>query len=85
MKHNNVSSAKLSLLLDYCLAQTVALQFWTLDQQYHGAAWEKYPRLVKFAGTKTFSDLLKDAGMPTPFEGEAVKSLCEAASNWLEK
>ena len=71
--------------IDYCLAQTVALQFWALDQQDHKKAWGKYSRLVKFAGTKTFSDLLKDAGLMAPFEDGAIKGICEAVTNWLEK
>ena len=71
--------------IDYCLAQTIALWFWVQDQQDHKSAWEKYCRLVKFAGTKTFSDLLKDADMPTPFEEGSIKDICDAVTKWLER
>ena len=69
--------------IDYCLAQTVALQFWVQDQRDHKTAWQKYCRLVKLAGTKTFTDLLKDAGIPTPFEDEPIKDISDSVDKWL--
>lgn len=71
--------------IDYCLAQTMALQFWALGQNSHRDAWEKYCRLVKFAGTKTFSELVRDAGLLTPFGDEAVKKVCETVAKWLDE
>ena len=71
--------------IDYCLAQTVALTFWTEDQKDHKSAWAKYYRLVKLAGTKTFSGLLADAGMDGPFVPETIKTIADAAVKWLEE
>jgi len=71
--------------IDYCLAQTAALAFWAEDQADHGAAWEKYYRLVKLAGTKTFSDLLAGAGLASPFVPETSKDIAEAVVKWLDK
>ncbi|MCL2519400.1 MAG: M3 family oligoendopeptidase [Spirochaetaceae bacterium] len=71
--------------IDYCLAQIMALSFWAENQQDNKAAWAKYRRFVGFAGTKTFVDLIKDAGLPTPFEPDNLKLVAEAAVKWLDK
>ena len=69
--------------IDYCLAQTVALAFWSEAQTSHGQAWEKYARFVSLAGTKTFSDLLADAGLNSPFVPDTLKTIADAAVKWL--
>jgi M3 family oligoendopeptidase len=71
--------------IDYCLAQIMALSFWAQNQENPKAAWDKYRRLMSFAGKKTFVDLIKDAGLPTPFEAENVKMVADAAVAWLDK
>ena len=70
--------------IDYCLAQTMALYFWAEDQKDHPSAWEKYCRFTKLAGKKTFSGLLNEAGLPTPFEPETLKTIADTAVEWLE-
>lgn len=69
--------------IDYCFAQTVALEFWALIQKDENTAWESYKKLVGFAGTKKFTDLVKNSGLESPFDGETLKSVCEEAANWL--
>jgi len=71
--------------IDYCLAQLVALSFWAEAQKDKAAAWQKYDTLVGFAGTKTFVDLIKDAGMPSPFIPENLGTVSEAAVKWLDE
>ena len=71
--------------IDYCLAQIMALSFWAEDQKDHESAWAKYRRLVGFAGTKTFVDLVEDAGLPTPFVSDNLKIVADAAAHWLDK
>lgn len=70
--------------IDYCFAQTVALEFWALIQKDEEKAWESYKKLVGFAGTKKFTDLVKDAGLESPFDEETLKSVCKEASDWLD-
>ena len=70
--------------IDYCLAQAVSLSFWAESQEDFRAAWEKYVRFTGFAGTKTFVDLVADAGLPTPFEPENLKIVADAAVKWLD-
>lgn len=71
--------------IDYCLAQTVALQFWTLRQKNKDEAFERYMKLVRLSGTATFDELVAAAGLDTPFGDEALKAVSEAAVSWLDK
>jgi len=70
--------------IDYCLAQIMALSFWAENQQNPDSAWAKYRRLVGFAGTKTFVELITDAGLLTPFEPDNIKVVSDAAVAWLD-
>ena len=70
--------------IDYCLAQTVALQFWALIQKDRSDAWKRYLALVKEAGTKTFNGLVETAGLDTPFGDEALKTIAEAGQKFLD-
>ncbi|HIZ55247.1 MAG TPA: M3 family oligoendopeptidase [Firmicutes bacterium] len=70
--------------IDYCLAQTVALQFWTVMQTDRTDAWNRYLRLVKKAGTETFDGLVSTAGLDTPFGDAALQKVAEAAGVWLD-
>jgi len=70
--------------IDYCLAQIMALSFWAEAQTDREAAWAKYRRFVGYAGTKTFTDLVTDAGLPTPFQPDNLKTVADAAVKWLD-
>ena len=69
--------------IDYCLAQTVALQFWAMTQTDFKNAWEHYMAYTVQGGSCTFVDLLKNAGLDTPFEEITLKTVCEVADKWL--
>lgn len=62
--------------IDYCLAQTVALCFLIQSRNDYPKALKNYIEFNKKGGTKTFPDLLKEAGIPSPFEDGALESLC---------
>ncbi len=70
--------------IDYCLAQTVSLQFWALIQQDPKNAWEHYMAYTKQGGSRTFVELLQNAGLKTPFDPECLKRVCEAADRFLD-
>ena len=70
--------------IDYCLAQSVALQFWALMQEDRQAAWKRYYGLVKLAGTRTYRELVTSAGLNDPFEPQGLQAACEAAARWLD-
>ena len=69
--------------IDYCLAQTVSLQFWALLQEDRKAAWEKYMAYTRQGGTDTFTKLLEKAGLDSPFEESCLRGVCEKARVWL--
>ena len=71
--------------IDYCLAQSVALQFWALMQEDRAAAWQRYYGLVRLAGTKTYRELVLSAGLTDPFRPEGLKAACAAATKWLDR
>ena len=71
--------------IDYCLAQTVALEFWNLMQTDRAGAWQRYLGLVKLAGTRTFTELVASAGLDTPFGDDALRTVSAAALRWLEQ
>jgi len=71
--------------IDYCLAQIMALCFWAENQKTPDTAWAKYRRLLGFAGTKTFVELIEDAGLPNPFVPNNLKVVADAAVEWLDK
>ncbi len=70
--------------IDYCLAQTVALEFWAMIQKDREDAWKHYMAYTKQGGSRTFTDLLKNADLVTPFDEACLKGVCETATQWLE-
>lgn len=45
--------------IDYCLAQTVALQFWARIQKDLPDAWAHYMAYTRQGGSRVFTELLK--------------------------
>ena len=70
--------------IDYCLAQTVALEFWAMIQKDREDAWKHYMAYTVQGGSRTFTDLLKNAGLKTPFDEACMREVCETATKWLE-
>lgn len=69
--------------IDYCMAQTVAFQIWTLSLEDREAAWKKYLAFVDQAGTKTFADLCHSAGLRVPYEEGCIKDVGAGIRDWL--
>lgn len=70
--------------LDYCLAQTVALQIFALMLKDEKNAWNTYYNFVKLGGTKFFVDLVKSVGLVSPIDNGCLKSTCETIEKWLQ-
>ena len=47
-------------------------------------AWQHYMAYTRQGGSRTFVDLLKHAGLVTPFDEQCLKEVCETATRWLE-
>ncbi len=71
--------------IDYCFAQTVALQFFTLWLENKQLAWQRYLALVSKAGTMTYPQLVAAAGFSSPFENGTMKAVGEKVEKWCEK
>ena len=69
--------------IDYCLAQTVALQFWNLIQKDQKEAWQHYMAYTKQGGSVVFTKLLKNAGLESPFQESCLRGICDAAAKYL--
>ena len=71
--------------IDYCLAQTVALDFWARIQEDADAAFQTYLKYTHLGGTMVFTDLLKEAGLGNPFDAETLRRICAAAEKYLDE
>ena len=69
--------------IDYCLAQTVALQFWNLIQKDQKEAWQHYMAYTKQSGSVVFTKLLKNAGLESPFQESCLRGICDTAAKYL--
>ena len=70
--------------IDYCLAQTVSLQFWAMLQKNRAEAWSHYMAYTLQGGSRVFTELLKNAGLTSPFEESCLRGVCETAKQWLD-
>ena len=70
--------------IDYTLAQTCAFQFWIKNENDSDSAWNDYLRLCQAGGSLSFVDLVKLAGLNSPFEDECLKHVVDHVDNWLK-
>lgn len=70
--------------IDYCLAQTVALQFWARIQEDPRAAWQTYMDYTKLGGSMVFTDLLAEVGLESPFDPDCLRNIAEKAKAFLD-
>ena len=71
--------------IDYCLAQTVSLEFWAWMQKDFKDAWKHYMAYTVQGGSRTFTQLLQEAGMESPFDEACLQTVCQTARAWLEQ
>ncbi len=70
--------------IDYCLAQTVSLQFWAMLQKDRAQAWKTYMAYTEQGGSRVFTELLQHAGLQSPFEETCLQQVSQTAKRWLE-
>ena len=71
--------------VDYCLAQSMALQFWMESVKDWNAAWKKYLKFVGMGGTRTFVDLIRESGLLSPLDDGSIAKIVELVSKWLKE
>lgn len=69
--------------IDYCMAQTMAFQFWMLYLKDPKEAWTRYLAFVDKGGTETFEDLAHGALMQVPYDEGAIRAIGEDVGRWL--
>jgi oligoendopeptidase F len=71
--------------IDYCLAQTCAIQYRIWMETDKDEAWKSYIELLKKAGTLKLTDLVSEAGLKSPFESGSMEAIIAGASKLLKK
>ena len=69
--------------IDYCMAQTMAFQFWMLHLRDPREAWTRYLAFVDQGGTKTFEELAHGAGLKLPYDDGAIRAIGASVGEWL--
>ncbi len=64
--------------IDYCLAQTDALQYKVWMDKDYKAAWQSYLKLCKLSAKDYFVNMITECGLESPFEEGTIKKLVEA-------
>ena len=69
--------------IDYCLAQTCAVQYRIWMEDNKDAAWKSYIDLLKKAGKRRFTDLVAEAGLKSPFENGCMEHIVKGVEKLL--
>lgn len=70
--------------IDYCMAQTMAFQFWMASMENREDAWKRYLAFVDIAGTRTFEEAAQAVGMKLPYAPGCIKEIGQAISKWID-
>ena len=69
--------------IDYTLAQICAFQFWKRSLEDREEAWKDYLHLCTLGGSKSFTKLVGEANLISPFEDGCVESVIGTIKDWL--
>ena len=56
-----------------------------MSQKDFADAWAHYMAYTRQGGTLVFTELLKNAGLDSPFDETCLRCVCEAAQKWLSE
>ncbi|MCM1193475.1 MAG: M3 family oligoendopeptidase [Butyrivibrio sp.] len=70
--------------IDYCLAQTCALQYKVKMDEDYRAAWESYLKLCKLSASDFFTNMIKEVGLDNPFEPGCMKNIVEKLEKYVK-
>lgn len=71
--------------IDYCLAQTSALDVWRLSQTDYAEAQRRYNIFASLGGKKTYTELCAVSGIADPMKPGALAEITSCANDWLDK
>jgi M3 family oligoendopeptidase len=69
--------------IDYTLAQCCAMQFWVRSRRDYASTMEAYVGLCSRGGSAPFQDLVRSAGLVSPFEDGALADVVREAEKAL--
>lgn len=69
--------------IDYTLAQICAFQFWKRSREDFESAWQDYVHLCSLGGSQSFTNLVREAGLISPFEDGCVQSVIGTIEQYL--
>ena len=69
--------------IDYCLAQTAAFRFLLASRTDYSDAFSRYMAFSRQGGEQVWTDLLREAGFPSPFAPGALKGLAAEVEKML--
>ena len=69
--------------IDYTLAQVCAMQFWLMAEKDREAAMAAYVKLCKRGGEAPFQELVRSAGLTSPFDEGCLTDVVAQASRTL--
>lgn len=69
--------------IDYCLAETMALQFWSLSQKDFENTFNKYIEFVKIGGNDNFINSINKVNLNSPFKQETIEKIIENIDNFI--
>jgi len=69
--------------VDYCLALTGAMQFWSKSRTDDAGAMKSYAELCTLGGSKTYTGLLASAGLRSPFGAGCLDDVVQDAKRYL--
>ena len=70
--------------IDYCLAQTVAINFLLSSIEDYDGAFERYLNFTKAGGSKAFGQLVEEASIPSPFTEGALDTMAQKVIKVVE-
>lgn len=71
--------------IDYTLAQVCALQFFVRMLNKDKDAWKDYVHICSLGGTKTFTQIVREAHLKVPFEDGCLKEVSARMKEELDK
>lgn len=70
--------------IDYCLAQTMSLQFFNAANRDRKDAWNRYLKFVKQGGTASFIDIAHSVNFQSPLDEGCVRRVADETAVWLK-
>lgn len=63
--------------IDYCLAQTCAMQYKVMMDEDFDKAWASYLKLCKLSASDFFTNMIPEVGLISPFEEGCIQTMVE--------